>query len=215
MLYCQPYSRDSQPAYLTSRYSHERNHTVPVTTLRQRAAKDTYEESQPLILATAKKFARRYGGRYQDWMENINGFFMVAWKDFDNRRQDFPTYLKWVVWKGMLEELRNRMRRGTRVTYHPNEDIDFVIAPGGFRLHDLTDGMTDDAKLVVDCVLNPPIDVTAFALSRRRKRNTAVTPAMTRDAIREYLEMIGWSSIRISLAFIEVRKALRHEDNSL
>jgi DNA-directed RNA polymerase specialized sigma24 family protein len=173
-----------------------------VSRLRQHAMDDTFADVEKLVYHTVHRFVQRKGGTFEDWIGEAHEAFMLAYERYKPERGPFPSFVRWVVEKRLLEVLRTNMRRKGKVVFG---DVDPDLHPGperGFILADFLDELSEDAQTVVKLALDTP-----HGLARCIEQKGG-QPWNVRSVLREYLMAMEWSAERVTETFLEIRRAL-------
>jgi len=167
-----------------------------VSSLAINAFATTYEDVEPLIRSTVRRFVRRYGGSFDQCMEHASLIYVKAYRRFDPSQAKFSTYLVNAIWYELLE-VRRRYACKHRDTTFVDADIDILAAPARFDLAAFIEELSDDARQVVKIVFE-----TAWQFEP--------SPYEIRRHIVAYLSQpaIGWTSKHIKRTFAEIRDAL-------
>lgn len=166
--------------------------------LRERGIRPTnelYFQHQALLKRLVKRFQQKYGGFLPDLMSEAEEFFLIACKDWD-RERDFEKWVKFVVWKTMLEQARKRAIRNATFRREECPDLNILKSKSSFKVEQLLLELSDDARTLVQLALVPKRDHTKEGPNRRRESMVA------------FLLSQGWTPMRIKRAFREVQKAL-------
>lgn len=147
-----------------------------------------YEETRRWVYKLAYVFHRKFGGEVEDVLARADGHWVRAYRTYDGSKAKFTTYVKHVVWRGLVDDLR---RSNKSVKAVPITDLEGYEPE--LRLHDPTEGLSEDAELVVRVALRA-------SASRR--------PGSTRKAIARVLLELGMGVEQVTKAFREVREAL-------
>lgn len=179
---------------------------MTVSALAMDAAETTFHDVDLLIKKTVHQFCERYNCNFEEYHSETNPMFMIAYtrwgeKRFKGTSSSFPSYVRWVVWHGLLEMLRKKMRRGDKVVcmdLHPD------WAPVQYApLLDFMDELSEDAKEVVQLTLETPKGIAKVM------REKGGTPHAVKTVLREYLVCLGWTGEQVLSAFEEIADALR------
>lgn len=161
------------------------------------AATATYTDVEKLIYKLIHKFIRRYGGDFEELKSVANYAFVQAYDEWDSKKSSFSTTVSWYVNMHLLNELRDRIKRSSRVQYKNITGRDANYRQRHFA--NLLDTLSDDAKEVAKLVIKAPaelIDAMDYG---------ELTP---KKALRNYLLGLQWSKSRIVQSFNEIREAL-------
>lgn len=174
----------------------------------------SYTDVTRLLDDTVNKFVCRYGGEFDEYRSIANELFMEArkrWHDhydrFGYHRSSFTNWLRYFVWKQLLERVRTaatRNNRLPRVYDYPLEEA-AECRSGVFCLDDYE--LSPRAKQVASMVFQPPIDIRDAMRSSGRDMITA-SPTQIRKYIRLYLKELGWPAQTIAETFEEIGVAV-------
>jgi len=150
-----------------------------------RAITQTFLDVEKLIIHTARRFWQRYGGDLDELISEANEWFMVAYDSFDPERSSFSHWVSLIVYRGLQQTLKQTTKRasflGERIEYEPEARHDFNIKM-------LMIDLSDDAKLVMGLFLK--------------------TNIQTKSKLTKALTKLGWSKLRIQIAFDEITKLI-------
>jgi hypothetical protein len=173
--------------------------------IRHLAVTETYADVSSILDYVAGKFARTYGLRYDDVRADANSLFMDAYQRHTPNRSAFPTWVRYRVEKGLLEQIRRKRYRSRilpRVPLDPGLPSRVQGNPHG----ELLEGLTPDGRVVVELVLKEPRPIVNEILdSKKQSRKFADLLA---DRVTEVLLGMGWTISRILEAFHEVEGTL-------
>lgn len=175
----------------------------------QEAIAITFEEVKLLIWDTCHKFYRRYGnlnGTVEELFSLAQLSFMKAYHSYTKTTASFATWVRWYIWHELLEYQRGDMRRNKAAKVTPTDMVEndnFIANQSNFKMIDFVDGLSEDAKMVVNLVLDPP-DGLAAAMRKRGPGD-----GRTKLSIEQFLLGFEWDSIKISEVFSEISTALR------
>ena len=165
----------------------------------------TYEDVQKLIYKMCHLFRRRHGGEFEELVAEANVAFCKAYEHWRaNGGACFSTYLATAIYRRLLDKKRTARRRAH--VWKEGQWYDFQVpAPAGGwqRLSALVEGLSEDAKTIVQLVLDTPAELLSEVKSRGGKScnwRTSILDHLADDA--------GWKQNRVSRAFQEVRAAL-------
>ena len=172
-----------------------------------------YEKVHKLIMWTVHKFIDSHGGDFDELMGESNLYFMRAVERHDPERGSFGTYVRYTIYKNLLEKHRNDARHNriapTMSIYEMeggNEETTTEIplpAPASkFRLFEFMDELSEDAKLITKLVVDTPTGLTNIMVRNGGR------PHNRRAVIRDYLTGLGWHPKRITESFSEITAVL-------
>jgi hypothetical protein len=172
------------------------------------AVTGTYGDVERVLNYVARQFTSRLGGDYDEVRADVNSLFMDAYASWEEGKASFPTWVRFKVTKGLLERIRSETRVNNLSQRVPLDSIaDKAVTPTtGFNLDELSEGLSEDGKRVVDLVLRTPRPITERVLNGRKPAEKA--RRITADRLVELLTKTNWSVSRIMRAFAEVSSAL-------
>ena len=163
-------------------------------------ANETFASVEKLIWHAVHAFHARhgdlYGTREELFAEGCTGF-AIAYKKYDPSKGSFPTYVRTVVGHTLLENMRNETKR--RVRYSTSSEIEVVDNRRPFSLAEFLDEVSEDARAIVQLVLETPGDLLKIVQQEKRD---------AKHTLRQYLDGLGWEDHRVSTAFAEISTAL-------
>lgn len=171
-----------------------------------------YEDHVRLVHYLALRHQRAHGGQLEDLLSEAHEHFVAACHTYQHNLGAMSTWLTWRIRGGLLStarKLASEARRLPRITLPPTEadaedGLECVTATGGavngWRLIDLLDSLSDDARYVVRVVLQQS---SGFRLLLRIEGSRQV-----RNVLRDYLKDHGWTRERIDTAFQSLEEAL-------
>jgi hypothetical protein len=170
------------------------------------AMTETFNDLHGMILDLVKRFCDRYR---MDFFETRSLAYEAFVESFDGRynpkRGTFTTYVAQKVLSKIYEAHRTLMRRnvldGERRVYLDLSLIADTNQDKHFK--EWVESLHGDAKTVVELVTDAPKEIVHAMVT-----NYNHAPKV-REAVREYLEDIGWNASRIADSFSEVSEALR------
>jgi len=177
---------------------------------------DALQSVQKLVWKLTHGFHDRYGGEWEDWEAEAQLCFTSAYRTWSPERAKLTTWVYWAVWNGLRDVVRKKYQSEQRLPTNPesvvfggNEDSGGLANfPDRFHLQfdkeSLLEKVSDDASLVIDLVLEPPVDVLLTA----RQRGGELNPKNLKRAVIEYLKDVGWATERVLESFTEIAEAL-------
>jgi hypothetical protein len=173
----------------------------PLATL---ACKWTHEDVHGLIVDTAVKFARQYGGEVDELVAEAQLLFMKNWRRYNPDCGSFSNFIRYYTWKGLLDTARKVAKDRARCVSMPRAELDRAAVADRATLGARLGELSADAQYVASLALRPPPDVRLSAAGRRGMEH----PGSIRRAMIEFLEDMGWAGARVAEAFAEVKEAL-------
>lgn len=161
---------------------------------------ETYDDVKNLVHATAYQFMSKFGGDADTVISEAYDYYMGAYRLWDpNRNMSFPTFVRRCIWLGLLESLRKKIRRGNKVTLSDMTE-DLYADKDQFNLVDFLDGLTEDAKTVVNLILDTPRSIAVLFEDKK--------PAAIKNLLKDYLFALGWGVERVEETFSEIQENL-------
>jgi hypothetical protein len=168
------------------------------------AAEETFQDTEGLIVSTINDFHVRYGGDRDEQRSKALELFCLTRRSYDREVAEFTTYLRFRIWKGLLEELRTTIGRDRRLT-RVYTDLDQVELPSEFDLDEFCSRLTPAATAVVKLLFDPPLDMVVELGGRDWG---GVPGTRIRSALTRYLKDLGLKSGMIRDIFTEIRGKL-------
>jgi len=170
------------------------------------ATTETYFDIQNLIFDTVWKFQRQNGGDFDEMVAEANLIYMKAFLSHNPNKSQFSTWLRFALWKGLIDFRRFIREENRYINIKHFEEIEnFHLYPASTYIPfwDLISELSDDAKTIVDLILEPPEIMQSAAL---RKGNA---PCNIKTALRTHLSyVLGWSANQIKNSFQEIAAVL-------
>lgn len=167
---------------------------------------ETYDDVERLIYFICHKFRTKYGGDFHEMVSEANLVFM---KVYDGGWQPdkgtaFSSFLSTCIYRKLLDchkrkVLGNRVCWGVSINTDPEDGCGMAgnIPARVERTFD-KDRFSNDAKVVIDLVLETPADLAEIVFYK------GGTTRDWRGAIRKRLRSLGWASERITSTFAEI-----------
>ena len=163
---------------------------------------ETYADVVNLIHHTVHRFNRQFHGDYEEQFAEANFVFMHVYDTYEESRGSFTNLLVMSIWRRLTDVSVIARRKSIR-TAGGDAVVQVPSRPSSsFSLSDFLCEISEDAKVVVQLVVEAPSDLAAVA---EAKGDTACN---WRSTIRDYLRSKGWHRDRINAGFEEVRHAL-------
>lgn len=170
---------------------------------------ETFNDVRSLILYISHKFHKRYGGDFEEHLGQATYVFIKSAHEFDfEKSSEFSAYISSKIWNGLIDFNKKRWK-------FPEFYLEEALTLKLFEiptysdsyvrfLTDLYDSITNDAQIVVQCVLNPD-----KRLQRMIRQTNGRRPE--RRAIRRHLVYHhNWNEDRVDDAFCSISVALRN-----
>lgn len=144
----------------------------------------TDDRLQKLISGITKRFVRRFGGDYEEYLSIAYFTAGRVLDSYDPLKGKMIPRLSYKVYYGLFEHFREHLKKETK---HPRCDLPITVTEvGGFDewCRKLLIELEGDARIVVQAVLESPQDVAGCLFG------------------------VGWSGTRVLQAFDQIRKVL-------
>lgn len=172
-------------------------------------AEEDLTSVEKLIYQTIHAFRRRYrlydhpeGTRPWDFDEMLS----QAYEDFLRARKfykegkgaKFSTYVRCVIWRGMLDRLNRESRRTSRLDTREATKLNL---PSTDEVNEVALGdASPDAQIVVKLALSPSLEMLSDM--------NGDTPRKRKRALVSFLKDLGWTMERILESFHEIAEVL-------
>ncbi len=170
------------------------------------ATTETYRDIRNLIFDTVWKFQKQYGGDFDEMVAEANLIYMKCFISHNPNKSRFSTWLRFHLWKGLIDFKRFIREENKYVRIERFEEIEnfhLYPAPSYIPLWDLVSELSNDAKTIVSLILEPPGIMQSAAL----RKGTA--PCNIKRALQIHLSYIlGWSANQIKDSFQEITTVL-------
>lgn len=166
-----------------------------------------YEDHKKLIHREVYNHHKRYGGDVEELVSQANELFMDILLSYDSDKAEFSTWLVIKLRFHLREEFREKIRKSkTRPTcqYPEHESYEFGRSYKHFDCKEFMESLSKDGKFVLSLIYDMPMDIW---ISIRQRGDDS--PKNIRRALREYLNDLDWSYMRILKVFKEINKALK------
>lgn len=169
-----------------------------------------FAKVEKMFRAAINQFLKKYRSRmyriYAEEMVSAAGEgLMDAITTFDPKlKTKFSTWMWKKVWGKMMDDLRKAFRRSNR-TFAQVYDLEAEQEPPTFDRDEFMARLTPDGRTAASLVLDCPIELEFLKVLIGPD-----SPDNTREAVRQFLvQEEGWTKIRVTRAFAEVKAALR------
>lgn len=169
----------------------------PVT----RPIDETYEDVKRLIYKMCNDFIRRNGGDFEELLSAANEVYMDAYRTWAPGAAPFTHYLCICIHRRLIGDWRKARRLPiSSLTDDEGGQTPVADQHRDFRLAELTEGLSEAAKYIIQITFNPPEDLDGMI---ERKGGKMLHYSST---IKEYLRGAGWSRAAIRDAWMEVQE---------
>lgn len=175
-----------------------------------RATTATYHQYEKLLFQAIYKSMKKWGGTFDDYLSDANDIFMYACGRYKKKKGNkFSTYLVFLLNCLMVERIRKELKYNSRLPCQPLHDGHTAINQ---RIFEIPDQLSEDAKVVVELVLDMPADIK-LALVQMAKLPEDYEQEIKQGrsiakCLKEFLSDLKWSAGRIDQAFNEIRTSL-------
>lgn len=186
-------------------YSHHATHVAGDAICMDAAIEYVWEDTEKWVYSIVHEFIRHHGGDFHELLANASIYFVRAHQSYDS---DFGSWTNWVrykVWKGLIDDLRNEMRWRERNSQLAEIDALMIEGRGDlhFSLGELLAQLSSDAVIAIHFALNPPPKLRLVA------DINGGGPDNIRAALRQHLRSeLNWSHNRVRSVMEEIRGAL-------
>jgi hypothetical protein len=172
-----------------------------------RATEETFLDLEPLILRTVGKIHRSMGGDVDELRGLAAEIFLDAYRTWSPDRGSFRKWVSFRVWTGLTEVRRTSLMRAQRLKrIYPDMRILSKTAPT-FHIQSFMSDLSQDAQFILHLITYRPMGLErkwySKAVGEREPQ-----PRNLRTAIKTLLRELGWSSVRITASFNEIKTAL-------
>ena len=112
----------------------------------------TFEASQEIIKTTCRIFSAKYNVHLDECLSKANEAFLVAEQEYKPERGTWNTFLRWVLWKGLLDDLRTNIKKHS-ATQGLESDQCPVHDQEPSDIDSLAEGLSPDAEFVLRLIL--------------------------------------------------------------
>lgn len=170
---------------------------------------ETWTDVEDLVHFTINQFQRRYplAGDHEELLSQSHQIFMRAYRTYKRKNGKFSNWLRFLLWKILLEDVRRRSMRQARLC-RVAVDVDTIgKETERFDIDEYAaeHKLSEDAKTVVRLTVDAPMEVLISLQQRGGKQS----PRTVQASVREFLVDMGWSTHRVTESFLEISKALR------
>ena len=164
---------------------------------------ETYEDVKRLIYKVCNDFIRRNGGDFEELVSTANEVYLDAHETWKPGSAPFTHYLCICIYRRLIGDWKKARRlRVTSLTEPEGGQIQVVDRHREFNRAEFFEGLSEEARYVVDLVFSPPEDLSGMI---DRKGGKVLHYSST---IKEYLREIGWSRTAIREAWTEVQEVV-------
>jgi len=174
-------------------------------TLRQDAMNETFNDVRSLIRNVVWNFIRSHGGDFNEYEAEANHIFIKAYDNYDPKKAKFTTYLVNRIRGGLLDYIKRTnkyAKHGHGIISIEQTEFDCSDGKKQFYILDLLDEVTDDAKTILNLILDIPIEIEEDCLNR------GTNGRAMKESIRRYMQKLGWTKNRIKETFKEITEVI-------
>jgi hypothetical protein len=175
-----------------------------MTTATMTTLEADYSAFKDLIYYLANKFFRSYGGEFDEIESEANYAFVLACQSHDPNRGSLSTWAHSCIWGRLRSARYLKIRESQRLVDYKDEIHSPEQGAVSYFMMDLRNIVSENAREVVDLVLDMPEDVAQMSIERGRG------PSTVRRSLYKYLtKQVGWSERQVRGTFDEIREALK------
>jgi DNA-directed RNA polymerase specialized sigma24 family protein len=164
---------------------------------------DSYKYLHQMLERMAARYVYLYGYDFEEVMQEACVGFLLAHVDYNWKKQ--ASFRSWVYTK-VSKRLLDYHRKQTKARQLKGKEQEVYDPWNPFWLFEFLDGLGEDAKTVVQIVLESPQELR-YAIKSKGKYNPK--PRDIRSAINDVLADIGWTAQRVRDTFTEIRRNLK------
>ena len=148
------------------------------------------------VHSLANQFCRKHSSfRKDEALSVVDMAFIESFQSYDpDKGASFSTWFHWIAQKRLLTLLEKEIET-------ISIEVD-VVDPCSSHFLDFVDELSEDARIVVELVLETPKELLRLIQDKWHPRRK------TRDNLRQYLVRLGWSIDRVRESFGEIRRVL-------
>jgi len=165
------------------------------------AIEETYWDVYPLIMFVSHRFRERYNGEFEEWLSEANLIFMQCYYKFDPSKgvafNKYLTYMLNIKLTGVARDFAIHKAQA-KIVWNREKDR---VAPQQHLVERIWDDLSEDAKEVMQVIIDIPTDIKFTVLDR-----PATEPKGEKYAfcIAEFLEDTGWTLSEVLTTFREI-----------
>lgn len=161
---------------------------------------ETYQDVKRLIFKVCNDFMRRNGGDFEELVSTANEVYMDAHQTWKPGSAPFTHYLCICIYRRLIGDWKKGRRlKVVSLTEPEGGQQQVVDRHREFGLSEFVEGLSDEAKYIVQLVFSPPEDLGKMI---DRKGGKLLHYSST---IKSYLRDIGWSRAVIRDAWMEIQ----------
>ena len=166
------------------------------------AKTDTYHDVEKMLQKLAWRATKKWGGDYEEYLSAANEGFADAYEDYDvGRGAAFSTWCYWKVIGQITTMVCPRKIEGMTVNAGEDIDLDVHRARSNFDLGLFMSFISQDAKQVVNLIVNSPFDFLDII-------DHMDGPECIRCGLVQQLKDANWTMARIIESFVELKDAI-------
>jgi len=166
--------------------------------LEKDALTETFKDMEKLICKIAWRFANAYNADLEEVQAEASLIFLNAMKTYDEEKGRLSTYLTLRITWGLIGYFEKQKKQTAVYSVASFEDIEDLTS--NLSVIDILDEVGEDAKTLIDLVLETPVDfMNAIRPNRKNLR-----ASMRRHATK----ILGWTTRHYKETFEEVTNAL-------
>ena len=162
----------------------------------QTTIENAHASVEKMLAKLAASHQATWGGDYNEWLAEANLAFVNAYRTWNPSHGRLTTW----AWHNVRGHLLNLHR--TKAAKAKRESLPADVGEESrFDLRAWLFELGEDARYVVDMVLESPVDLIQIMRTRDKKRPS-------RSLLKRFLRDLGWGHMKISKTFQEITEAL-------
>ena len=185
----------------------------PLTITQRENTTQIYTNMKNLIAHTTWKFHNRYGGDFEELLNEANLLFIKATQSHNEARSKITTWTRFCIWKGLLNYIKKEHKQWNPLL-RLELPIDISDDTNYFSLSEILDELSDDAKDIIKLIFDLPLEIQMDAKQHgNRPRN--IKAALYRFLYKEFSNRIKTKPVIIKVRelFEEITTALEKCSN--
>jgi len=161
---------------------------------------ETYKDMEKLVCKIAWRFAKTYNADFEEVQAETNLIFINAMKTYDKEKGALSTHLTHQITRRLQTYFKQQWKQQNQI---PTINVDLVCIEtpsSDFTLIDIIDEVGEDARTLIDLVLETPVDFMNAIRPNRRNLRASMK--------RHSTKILGWTKRHYKETFEEVTNAL-------
>ena len=165
------------------------------------AADETYEDVRKMIYKMANDAVHKHGGDFDEYVSAGHEAFMDAYVSYKPEHETaFSTWLWWKIRGAITGTIKKQYKWRERLD--AQQAVEDVTHVDRFTLQAFTTDLSDDARTVVELLMQTPEEAIGLLHAKHTGRRT-------RTELFRKLRGLRWTVLQIADSFREIREALR------